>query len=133
MPVVAWRSLPSLGIAAVLCATAAGCGPKAGRRGAPPATATIAFVNQSLEEVSVYAVGTSGDWYRTGTVMPGQTGRLRIPASLVGSGRAIHFAARPLATSRVATSGPLTLVAGDTYTITLPTSQNTLNVLPGLP
>lgn len=129
------RPLHHLGLVAALLAPVAGCSSamtaRGTGRGAP--AATVAFVNQGLEQANVYAIGQSGEWYRVGTVSGGQTARLRIPASLVASSQTINIVARPLATSRLATSGPVTVRPGDALTVTLPMSQNLLSVLPGLP
>ena len=105
-----------------------------GKGGAPaPEPATVAFVNQSLQQASVYAIGMSGEWFRLGTVFGGQTARLRVPQGLTATNQTINIVARPLATTRLATSGPVTVSPGATYTVTLPISENLLSVLPGLP
>lgn len=130
MRLVAIRALPRLGLLGVLLAPLPGCsGAMAGSQ-APPAT--IAFVNQSTEQANVYAFGMNGDPRRIGTVAPGQTQQLRLPSGLIASG-SVHIVARPLATRRLAVSGPITIGPGDTFTVTMPPGQNTLNVLPGLP
>jgi hypothetical protein len=106
-----------------------GCGPL-GRGG--PETA-VTFENQALDVASVYAIGTSGEPYRIGTVAGGRTERLRLPAALVSSGTTVNFVARPLATSRLATSGPVSIRPGEGVRLTLPPAENTLSVLPGGP
>lgn len=126
------RPLYPLGLVATLVVPAVGCSSAMAGRGGG-SRATVAFVNQGLEEASVYAIGMSGEWYRIGTVAGGQTARLQLPQGLVATSQTINIVARPLATPRLAASGPVTVTPGATYTVTLPMSENMLSVLPGLP
>jgi hypothetical protein len=115
-------------LVATLVVAGAGC--RSTARG-PAVTADVTFENQGFTTATVYAIGQSGEPYRVGTVDAGRTERLRIPASLVQTGGTVSFMARPLATNRVARSGPITIRAGDSLRITLPSTANVLNVLPG--
>ena len=124
-----------LALAALLASAggATACSIFRSKGGASGPAARVTFVNQSTEQANVFAVATSGESYRIGTVAGGRTEQLRLPAGLVAFGPTLHFVARPLATRRVATSGPVTISPGDSYTITLPPAQNVLSILPGRP
>lgn len=126
------RALVRVALAALLLAPATGCKSLFGRGTAPQGPgARIAFVNQSNEQASVFAVATSGESFRIGNVPAGRTETLTVPRSVLGSGSTVQIVARRLATSRGISSGPITIRPGDEFTVTLPPSGNNLAVLPG--
>jgi hypothetical protein len=122
-----------LALAALLAPVggAAGCSIFRSKGGASGPAARVTFVNQSTEQANVFAVATSGESYRIGSVPAGRTERLSIPRSVLGSGPTVSIVARRLATARGVSSGPITVRQGDEFTVTLPPSGNTLAVLPG--
>ena len=67
------RPLARLALAATLVAPALACSRATGGARAAGAPTVVAFVNQGFEQANVYAIGLSGDWFRVGTVSPGQT------------------------------------------------------------
>jgi len=123
------RPLRHLVLAAALLGPAVG-GCIRGRGANVPRT-VITFVNQSTDRTTLYAIGTSGESFRLGDAVPGGSQVLTLPPTLFRQSMTVTFVARPLATSRLATSGPVTIRAGDSFTVTLPSSQNSLIVLPG--
>jgi hypothetical protein len=128
---LAMASLSRLALAAALLAPTAACSIFRSKTGPTPPAARITFVNQSTEQANVFAIGSSGEQYRIGTVPGGRTDRLTIPRSALGSGFTVTIVARRLATSRAISSGPITVSPGDEFTVTLPPAGNTLAVLPG--
>ena len=119
------RSIPVL---AFLCAIAvAACGPL--HHMGPP-DAVIVFNNQSIEQADVYAVRSGSDRYRIGTVLAGRKESLRIPSSLTIGASGVSIVARLLGSSRMPTTGTLTLISGDTIEVTLPSDLTLLTVLP---
>jgi hypothetical protein len=117
---------------ASLLALPAACGPfRRGETGeaAGQLAARIYFNNESLDQAAVYAVGPGSDQVRIGTVMAGRTDTLVVPSSLVGS-TSLRIYARPLGRSIMPSSGTVTLQPGEALSITLPSDQRTLVVLP---
>ena len=132
MPRIRTRRLAALGlVAALLDPTAALSAQPPGDEQPPPAAATISFSNHSTEQAIVWAIGTSGERWRIGTVMPGRTERLRVPAGLLASSGMVQFVARAFATRDALATGPVSLRAGESLSVTLPAARNTLVVLPG--
>ena len=128
---LAIRRVGRLALAAALLAPATACSVFRSK-GAPPGPgARIVFVNQTTEQANVFAVATSGESYRIGSVASGRTETLTIPRSVLGSGPTVNIVARRLATARGVSSGPITVHPGDEFTVTFPASGNTLAVLPG--
>jgi hypothetical protein len=115
----------------VLLAAAAlstvGCGPF--RRGGPPDPVVI-FTNQSTDQADVYALGAGGEPVRIGTVFAGRTENLRVPSSITGGAQRVNVIARIFASPRTVASGPFSLAAGDTMTVTLTSDEKMLSVLP---
>jgi len=112
--------------AAALLAGAAACGPF--HRG--NSNAYIQFVNQSLDQVDVYAVPLAGDQVRLGTVDGGRTQRLQVPPTAIGGDGMTNIVARVFAKSRAPRTGRIALGPGEALQVTLPNTENTLNVLP---
>jgi hypothetical protein len=115
-------AVASLGIAA--------CGPF--RRGAQNGVESsfILFVNQSNDQADVYAIPTSGQQVRLGTVAAGRTERLALPTAAVGGDGMINIVARVFASSRTPRTGRVSLMAGQGLEVTLPPEENMLGVLP---
>lgn len=113
---------------ATLLFAAAACGPF--RRGSGPPDSVVIFNNQSMDQADVYAVGSSGQPVRIGTVFSGRREMLRVPVGVTGGGGTLNVLARIFASSRVAVSGPISLSAGDTILVTLPVDEKLLTVLP---
>lgn len=119
-------------VTAALLGALVACGGKS--RTVPPAEPTIiAFVNNSSDQASVFVSATSGESFRIGSIPPGRTQTITLPARIFASGNTLNFASRPLAGSSIARSGPVTARPGDRFTVTLPPAANTLVVLPGMP
>ena len=114
-------------VAAVLCSALAACGPF--RRGHAERPVVV-FVNESLHQADVYAMSPGGGASRRGTVMPGRTAELTVPATLVTGTGTVNIVARILAGSRAPRTGPVTLAEGDRVRVTLPIDENLLTVLP---
>ncbi len=125
------RALVRLALAAALLAPATACSVFRGRGGTPQPGARITFVNQTNDQANVFAVATSGESFRIGTVPAGRTETLTLPRSVLGSGPTVNIVARRLATARGVSSGPITVRPGDAFTVTFPASGNNLAVLPG--
>jgi len=98
---------------------------RAGDTGPP----LLVFSNESLDMTTVYAIRPGGDATRLASVMPGRTDTLSLPATVSSAGQ-VTIVAVPIAGSRVASSGPISLGPGVRLAITLPQSQNILSVLP---
>jgi hypothetical protein len=92
--------------------------------------AQVIFVNQSLDQASVFAVLGEGQSQRIGTVFAGRTDTLDIPANIISNGGTVTIVARLLARSVAPRTGPLTILAGDQFRVTLPSSGQLLSVLP---
>ncbi len=95
-----------------------------------PARARIFFSNESLDEAAVYAVRSGGDGIRIGTVFPGHTDTLVVPADIANAGATVNLVARILAHSFAPQSGPIVIHAGDEFVVRLPADQRVLVVLP---
>ena len=120
------RRLPQLPIVAALVGMAA-CGPFHRGGGSP---ASVRFVNESTDQVDVYAVASSGSRIRIGTVNAGSTVQLRVPETAIGGDGMVSIVARVFASSRTPSTGRLQLTPGQTIEVTLPPAENTLTVLP---
>jgi len=90
--------------------------------------ATVYFSNESLDEAAVYAVSGSQQ-VRIGTVMAGRSDTLALSPTSLSNGT-VYFVVRPLASSRVVSSGPVALHGCDAISLRLPSVQNTIIVLP---
>lgn len=109
---------------------ATACGPyRQKEAGGDVGAARLFFTNESIDQAAVYAIAGGQD-VRIGTVMAGRTETLVVPTSIAASGTAIRIIARPLGKSTIASSGPITIVPGQAWSIRLPFDQNTLVVLP---
>jgi len=115
-----------------LVATTGACSVFKARGPKPPPT-YITFNNQSIDQADVYATSPGTGLVRIGTVAGGRSELLTLSPSLVSGGRTLNFVARRLATTRIIQTGDVPITPGDSYEITLPSSGNTLTVLPGRP
>lgn len=120
--------VPCLTLAAAMAA-AAGCTPLR-RGGASDATATVLFRNESLEQATVYVVAPGADFRRIGTVIPGRTETLTVPADFTNRGT-VNFVARLLARSDVPQTGPVSVQPRERYEIRLQSDGRILSFLPG--
>ena len=114
-------------LAAILAATAA-CGQL--RRGPSTPPAVIYFTNESLDQASVFLVAPGLDFRRIGTVMPGRTDTLTVPADMANRGGPLNLVARLLARSEIPQTGPITLRPGEAYQVRLPPDARLLSFLP---
>jgi hypothetical protein len=113
--------------ACVVLAAAVGC--HRGAVGSQPTGPTkVVFKNESLQQADVFAVQTGRGPLRLGTVMAGHTDTLTIADRAIPYGSTVNFVARLLASSNAPRSGPVSIIPGD---VTLPSTANTLAVLPG--
>lgn len=116
-----------IGAAALVVLAAACHRPWSGGSGSEPAL--IFFTNESLDQAAVYAVVPGVEARRIGTVMPGRTDTLSVPADLVSRG-SLNIVARVFARSTAAQTGPVILYPGEEYTVKLPFDQKLLSFLP---
>lgn len=117
--------------AVVILATVAACGPL--RRGPTPAPAIIYFTNESLDQASVYIVGSGLGFRRIGTVMAGRTETLTIPADVAVRSGTLNIVARLLARSDVPQTGPVSIIPGERYQVRLLPESRLLSFLPAGP
>lgn len=102
----------------VLAATVAAC--SAGRPRAPALPSAVEVVNQAFVDMTVYVQETTGSRRRLGFAPGASTVFLRLPASLIGLGREIHFVVDPIGSNRTAVSNRLYVSPGDTVRLTIP-------------
>ena len=112
---------------ATVVVTAVGCGPH--RRGADQPLATVMFTNESIDQATVYVVAPGADFRRIGTVIPGRTETLTVPADFTNRGT-VNFVARLLARSEVPQTGPVSVLPGERYVIRLQLDGRVLSFLP---
>lgn len=117
----------SLTAALLGVAVLAGCGPR--RTAASEEYAFVVFTNESLNQADLYAFGTAGDRVRLGTVFGAHTDTLRLDLRTISGAGTIRVGARIVATGRTPGSGLVLLHPGDYLRVTLPSSENMLNVL----
>jgi hypothetical protein len=112
---------------ALLLATAAVCGPF--RRNAGPPPALIVFRNDALTQADVFVVAQGSGARRIGTVLAGQTDTLTVPWDVVNRGT-VNIVARLLARSATPATGPVSLLPGERYEVTLSNDARVLSFLP---
>lgn len=93
----------------------------------------IFFTNESLDQADVYAVVPGTQALRIGTVMPGRTDTLSVPATIMAGAGNVEIVARILARNYVPRTGPISINPGDRLVVRLPSNQRSLIVLPGGP
>jgi hypothetical protein len=114
---------------AIIVAVAAACGPF--RRNAPgPQPASIVFANNSLSQADVFITAEGLGARRIGTVMAGQTQTLSVPTDIATRGGPVNVVARLFGSSRVAQTGPVTILPGEKYEVRLPSDARLLSFLP---
>src|SRR5215218_9529964 len=101
-----------------------------GGRGSGQPLATLVFSNESLDQATVYVVAPGADFRRIGTVIPGRTETLTVPAEFTNRGT-LNIVARLLARSDVPQTGPVTLRPGERYEVRLQGDGRVLSFLPG--
>ena len=116
-----------LGLVALMLASAA-CGSLGRGSGQPPAR--LIFTNESLDQASVYVIASGVEFRRIGTVIPGRTDTLTIPADVVARAGTLNIVARLLARNEVPQTGPVTIRAGDIYQVRLTADARALSFLP---
>jgi class 3 adenylate cyclase len=114
---------------AAAVAGAAACGPF--RHSSAQAPALLYFTNESLDQADIFAVVSSGQRIRIGTVMAGRTETLTIPPDIAARGDNVNVVARLLARNVTPSSGPIPIHPGDRLQVRLPVDQKVLVVLPG--
>ena len=115
-------------VAGAVVALGAACGPFNKGSGAP--ATTILFTNESIDQATVYVVAPGVEFRRIGTVIPGRTEALTVPADMVARAGTLNIVARLLARPEVPQTGPVTLRAGDRYEVRLSTDARSLSFLP---
>ncbi len=123
------RSLCRLAPALLVLAVAgAACGGM--RRGNNPPPAVIYFTNESLDQATVYMIGPGFEFRRIGTVFPGRTDTLQVPADLALRGGTLNIVARMLARAELPQTGPISIRPGGQYQVRLPMDARLLSFLP---
>jgi hypothetical protein len=117
-------------VAASISILAAACGPmRADPNSIGPEPAVVYFTNESLDQADVYAITSTAQRTRIGTVMAGRTEALAIPGMALGSG-SVNVVARLLARAGYVGTGQFNLQPGDRYSIRLPSDGRVLVILP---
>ena len=115
-------------VSAILVALVAACSPL--RRGPMQEPAYLVFANNSLTQADVFIVSPGFGSRRVGTVMSGQTDTLRVPTDIATRGGTVNIVARLLARNLAPQTGPVSIFAGETYEVRLPTDGRLLSFLP---
>ena len=102
----------------------------AGRGAKAAAPAAPVAAEDDMRSTGIHAVPTAGDQVRIGTVYAGSTSRLRVPATAIGGDGTVNIVARIFPTSRVVRTGRVPIAPGQALEVTLPSSENTLTILP---
>jgi hypothetical protein len=118
-----------LSLLAVALMVSQGCGPIR-RSSTVRSEATIEFINESIDQATVYARMPGGQQVRLGTALPGLTTDLRVPAEVISRGTGFSIFARLLARNDVPQTGTVVLRPGDLLQVRLPASGGALFVLP---
>jgi len=113
---------------AVLILLAVACVPL--RRTAGPPPAFIIFRNESLDQAAVYVVTPGVEFRRIGTVFPGRTDTLTVPADIAFRAGTVNIVARLLARSELPQTGPVSIRPGEQYLLTLPLNSRLISFLP---
>jgi len=115
---------------ALALAGTAACGPMHRSNNTQP-PALLYFTNESLDQADVYAVTSSNQRTRIGTVSAGRTDTLTVPREVAARGDNVNIVARLLARSTTPSSGPVPIRPGDHLVVRLPVDEKLLVVLPG--
>jgi hypothetical protein len=103
-----------------------------GARGSGQPTATLVFSNESLDQAAVYLIAPGAEFRRIGTVIPGHTDTLTVPADMTNRGT-LNIVARLLARNELPQTGPVTINPGDRYHVRLTADGRDLSFLPAGP
>ena len=117
--------------ASALALAAAACGPMHHSASSQQPPALLYFTNESLDQADVFAVTSSSQRTRIGTVFAGRTDTLTVPREIAARGDNVNIVARLLARSATPSSGPVPIRPGDHLVVRLPVDQKLLVVLPG--
>ena len=112
----------ALSLASAACASA-------GHRSGQPA-ASLIFRNESPDQATVYVVAPGVERRRIGTVIPGQTETLTVPAHLAARGATLNIVATLLARGERPQTGPILIHPGDQYEVRLTSDLMFLSFLP---
>jgi hypothetical protein len=111
-----------LTLASAACASA-------GHRSGQPA-ASLIFRNESPTTATVYVVAPGVERRRIGTVIPGQTETLTVPAHLAARGASLNISRDSLAQGERPQTGPILIHPGDRYEVRLTSDLIFLSFLP---
>ena len=111
-----------------LVALVVGCGRFVRGSGEPPAR--IVFVNESIDQATVYAVAPGSEFRRIGTVIPGRSDTLTVPSDMVRRAGTLNIVARLLARSDMAQTGAVSMRPGELYEVRLAPNSRILSFLP---
>ena len=98
--------------------------------GAGSEPAYVIFSNQAMDQATVYVAAPGVELRRIGTVMAGQTDTLTVPFDLVSGPSSLNIVARLLAQSGLPQTGPVTMISGQRYNVTLTPDARLLSFLP---
>jgi hypothetical protein len=116
-------------LAPVVLIVAAACGPLR-RGGSAPAPALLYFTNESLYQADVFITAAGAGARRIGTVMSGRTDTLAVPTDLTTRGGTLNVVARLFARSSVPRTGPVSILPGERYQVTLSSDARLISFLP---
>ena len=91
-----------------------------GRPGTPSPATAVEVRNQAFADMTVYVVESTGSRRRIGFAPGASTIVMRIPSSLIGMGREVHFVVDPIGSTRTAMSNRMFVSPGDTVMLTIP-------------
>ena len=106
-----------VGLLAVLVACGGGTpadGPE------PRAEAAVTVENLGFADVTIYAIGATGNRVRLGLVSGISTERLTLPVYLVRGGERLRFLADPIGGSQSPVTEELYVAPGETVVLTIP-------------
>ena len=99
-------------------------------RHSPQPVASVVFSNETPDHAAVYVVLPGVELRRIGTVIPGRTETLTIPADLAARGSSLNIVARLLARRERPQTGPIVIHPGDRYEVRLTSDTRMLSFVP---
>jgi len=115
-------ALTGLALVSAACASAG--------RPSPQPVASVVFRNETPEHAAVYVVSPGVEVRRIGTVIPGRTETLTIPAHMAARGNSVNIVARLLARKERPQTGPIVINPGDRLEVRLTSETTNLSFLP---
>jgi hypothetical protein len=91
---------------------------------------SLIFRNESPDQATVYVVAPGVERRRIGTVIPGQTETLTVPAHLAARGATLNIVASLLARGERPQTGPVLIHPGDQYEVRLTSDLRFLSSRP---